>query len=103
MLWYRTQHTVRCCALRGSRRMREPEIGIKLGNALMQVEGYNSEPAREAFEWAQSAAARLELPELYARAAIGVAPLHFGQCRYHEVLKIGKAIAANQLNQLRPY
>jgi class 3 adenylate cyclase/tetratricopeptide (TPR) repeat protein len=80
-----------------------PEIGIKLGNALMQVEGYNSEPARKAFEWAQSAAARLELPELYARAAIDVAPLHFGQCRYHEVLRIGKAIAANQLTQLRLY
>ena len=80
-----------------------PEIGIKLGNALMQVEGYNSEPARNAFEWAQSAAARLELPELYARAAIGVAPLHFAQCRYHEVLKIGKTIAANQLHQLRPH
>ena len=71
------------------------------GNVLMQVEGYNSEPARNAFEWAQSAAARLELPELYATATIGVAPLHFGQCRYHEVLKIGKAIAVNQRDRLR--
>jgi tetratricopeptide (TPR) repeat protein len=82
-------------------RLRGPRIGIKLGNALMQVEGYNSEPARKALEWAQSAAARLESPELSAKATIGVAPLHFGQCRYHEVLKIGKAIAADQLNQLR--
>jgi class 3 adenylate cyclase len=80
-----------------------PEIGIKLGNALMQVEGYNSEPARKAFEWAQSAATRLESPELYAKASLGVAPLHFGQCRYHEVLEIGKAIAAMPLDQLRPH
>jgi tetratricopeptide (TPR) repeat protein len=83
-------------------RLREPEIGIKLGNALMQAEGYNSEEGRQAFGRARSAAAKLELPEEYARAGIGIAPLLFGQCRYREVIDIGEGISTRLLEHLRP-
>ena len=83
-------------------RCREPEIGIKLGNALMQAEGYNSEEGRQAFRRARSVAAKLELPEEYARAGIGIAPLLFGQCRYREVIDIGEGISTRLLGHLRP-
>jgi class 3 adenylate cyclase/tetratricopeptide (TPR) repeat protein len=83
-------------------RLREPELGIKLGNALMQAEGYNSEDGRVAFSRAQSTAAKLELPEDYARATIGNAPLSFGQCRYRSVVDTGEGISAKLLHQLRP-
>jgi tetratricopeptide (TPR) repeat protein len=81
---------------------RKPEINIKLGNALMRAEGYNSEEGRQAFERARSAAAKLELHEEYARAGIGIAPLLFGQCRYREVIDIGQGISTKLLQHLRP-
>ena len=83
-------------------RLREPELGIKLGNALMQVEGYNSEDGRQAFHRARSAAEKLELPEEYARAGIGIAPLLFGQCRYREVIGIGEGISTRSLDRISP-
>ena len=75
---------------------------MKLGNALMQAEGYNSEESRLAFRRARSAAVKLDLPEQYARAGICIAPLLFGQCRYHEVIDIGKDISRKPLEHLRP-
>ena len=83
-------------------RLREPEIGIKLGNALIQAEGFNSGPARQAFERARSAAAELDLPEEYARAGIGIAPLLSSQSRYSELIDIGEGISSKLLNRLRP-
>ncbi|MBN9511164.1 MAG: AAA family ATPase [Alphaproteobacteria bacterium] len=82
--------------------LREPEVCIKLGNTLMQAQGFNSEAGRQAFERAQSAAARLESPEEYAQAGIGIAPLLFGQSRCREVIEIGEEIAARLLDRLRP-
>ncbi len=86
----------------GAIRLREPEINIKLGNALMQADGYNSEEGRQAFGRARSVAAKLELPEDYAKAGIGIAPLLFGQSRYHEFIDIGEGISTKLLEHLRP-
>ncbi len=83
-------------------RLREPEVCIKLGNTLIQAQGFNSEDGRQAFERGQSAAARLESPEEYARAGIGIAPLLFGQSRCREVIEIGEEIAAGLLDRVRP-
>jgi len=83
-------------------RLCEPVIGIKLGNALMQAEGYNSEAGRQAFERARLAADKLDLPEEYAKAGIGVSPLLFGQCRYSEVIAIGEGISSKLSERLRP-
>jgi class 3 adenylate cyclase len=85
-----------------SLRMREPEVGMSLGNALMQAEGYNSEAGRQAFERARNAASGLDLPEEYARAGIGIGPLLFGKCRYQKVIEIGEDIASNLLDRLQP-
>ena len=86
----------------GAVRLREPEIGIKLGNALIQVEGYNSESGRQAFQRARSAAAELGLHEDFARAGIGIAPLLFGQCRYSAAIEILQDLSSKFLNRLRP-
>jgi len=83
-------------------RLREAEIGIKLGNALMQAEGYNSDAGRQAFERARLAADKLDSPEEYAKAGIGVSPFLFGQCRYSEVIAIGESISSKLSERLRP-
>jgi len=83
-------------------RLREPEIGIKLGNALMQAEGYNSEAARQAFERARMAADKLDLPEEYAKAGIGISPLLAARCRYNEVIAIGESISSKLSERVRP-
>src|SRR6202012_1640242 len=60
------------------------------------------EEGRQAFGRARSAAAKLELPEEYAKAGIGIAFVFFGQCRFREVIDIGEGISTRQLEHLSP-
>ncbi len=80
----------------------EAELCMKLGNALMQFEGYSSIGAIEAYRRGSTSAAALDQPESYAKAAIGLAPLLFSDCRYQEVRETLEGISANLLGRLRP-
>jgi tetratricopeptide (TPR) repeat protein len=93
---------VHSATLPADRRAREPELWMKLGNALMQVEGYASADAADAYRRARTAALALDQPESFARAGIGMAPLLFGDCRYREVLDILGENAGHMLDRLTP-
>jgi class 3 adenylate cyclase/DNA-binding winged helix-turn-helix (wHTH) protein/tetratricopeptide (TPR) repeat protein len=80
----------------------EAELCMKLGNAIMQFEGYGSVGAIEAYRRGSNRAAALDQPEGYAKAAIGLAPLLFSDCRYKEVLETLQGISGNLLGRLRP-
>jgi class 3 adenylate cyclase/tetratricopeptide (TPR) repeat protein len=80
----------------------EPRLFMKLGNALLQAEGYNSASALEAYENARVAARKLDQLEDYADASIGMGPLLFGGCRYRQVLKIADELASDKFNRLGP-
>jgi tetratricopeptide (TPR) repeat protein len=75
---------------------------MKLGNALMQIEGYASADAAAAYQRARTAALALDQPESFAKAGIGMAPLLFGDCRYREVLDILGEDAGHMLDRLTP-
>jgi class 3 adenylate cyclase/tetratricopeptide (TPR) repeat protein len=84
-------------------RAKEPRLLMKLGNALQQVEGYNSAAALEAYEDARATARKLDQLDDYANASIGMAPLLFGACRYQQVLTIGNELAVDYLEKLGPH
>jgi tetratricopeptide (TPR) repeat protein len=80
----------------------EPEICMKLGNALIQSEGYRSVSAVEAYRRAQTRAVALGQTESYAKATGGLAPLLFSGCHYHEVVNTIKKLIEEQRDGLRP-
>ena len=82
-------------------RGQEPELCMKLGNALMQAEGYSSAAGIQAYQRARGTAGKLHQLENVAKAGIGMAPLLFGECRYREVLSIIGEVSTD-LNRLRP-
>jgi hypothetical protein len=84
-------------------RAKEPRLLMKLGNALQQVEGYNSAAALEAYEDARATARKLDQFDDYANASVGMAPLLFGACRYQQVLTIGNELATDYLERLGPH
>jgi DNA-binding winged helix-turn-helix (wHTH) protein/tetratricopeptide (TPR) repeat protein len=81
----------------------ESEISMKLGNALMQSEGYGSAAAIEAYRRAQTRAAALDQAEDYARATSGLAPLLFSSCHYQEVVNTIDEILDKRNQRLRQH
>jgi tetratricopeptide (TPR) repeat protein len=81
----------------------ESQICMKLGNALMQSEGYGSFSAIEAYRRAQVRAAALDQVEDYAKATSGLAPLLFSSCHYHEVVSTIERILEEKLLRLQPH
>ncbi len=79
-----------------------PAIGMKLGNALMQVDGFGSEECLKSYQDARRSASAMDLPEQAARAAIGMAPLLFASCRHRHVIEIGNEILEMQPDRLEP-
>jgi class 3 adenylate cyclase/tetratricopeptide (TPR) repeat protein len=67
-------------------RQAEPELCMKLGNVMMQSEGYGSIAAIESYRQAQARATDLGQPVNFAKAGTALGPLLFGQCRYKEFL-----------------
>jgi tetratricopeptide (TPR) repeat protein len=83
-------------------RQTQPELLMKLGSASLQAQGYRSVGALECYEKARSLAASFSQTENYAKAAIGLAPILFSECRYGEVLKIITEISSDSLHKLGP-
>jgi predicted ATPase len=81
----------------------EPGLFMKLGSALKQVEGYNSESAFEAYEGARAAASVLGQFEDYAKASMNMFGLLFGRNRYRQVLEIVGEVSDNYLDKLGPH
>jgi tetratricopeptide (TPR) repeat protein len=81
----------------------ESQICMKLGNALMQAEGYGSVSAVEAYRRAQTRAAALDQAEDYAKATSGLAPLLFSSCHYREVVGTIEKILEEKLLRLQPH
>ena len=79
-----------------------PAIGMKLGNALIQAEGYGSASGLKSYQDARQSATTMGLPEQAARAAIGMAPSLFASCRYRDVIEIGTEILEAQPDRLAP-
>jgi hypothetical protein len=75
---------------------------MKLGNALMQSEGYNSGSAIEAYRRALTSAATQDQTEDYAKATSGLAPLLFGSCHYHEVVNRIEKLLEGKPDRLKP-
>jgi hypothetical protein len=75
---------------------------MKLGNALMQSEGYNSGSAIEAYRRALTSAATQDQTEDYAIATSGLAPLLFGSCHYHEVVNRTEKLLEGKPDRLKP-
>jgi tetratricopeptide (TPR) repeat protein len=83
-------------------RAKQPELLIKLGSAWLQAQGYRSVEALECYEKARSLAATFSQIENYAKAAVGIAPILFSECRYGEVLKIISEVSSDSLHRLGP-
>jgi class 3 adenylate cyclase/tetratricopeptide (TPR) repeat protein len=83
-------------------RAKQPELLMKLASALLQAQGYRSVEAQECYERARSLAATFSQIENYARAAIGIAPILFSECRYREVLQIISEVSSDSLHRLGP-
>jgi DNA-binding winged helix-turn-helix (wHTH) protein/tetratricopeptide (TPR) repeat protein len=81
----------------------EAEICMKLGNALMQSEGYGSSSAIEAYGRAQTRAAVLDHVEDHAKATSALAPLLFSSCNYREAIDTITAILHGNPSRLQPY
>jgi class 3 adenylate cyclase len=80
---------------------RVPVLCMKLGNALMQAEGYNSAEGLRAYRRAREVAKAGGRKEAEAKASIEIGPLLFGICHYQEVLNITSEIQPDLAN-LRP-
>lgn len=81
----------------------EPEICMKIGNAVMQSEGYGSVSAVEAYRRALTKAAVLDQTEEYAKATSGLAPLLFSSCHYHEVANTIEKLLREKQDRLGPH
>jgi tetratricopeptide (TPR) repeat protein len=81
----------------------EAEICMKLGNALIQSEGYGSVSAIKAYRRAQTRAATLDMAEDYAKAVGGIAPLLFSSCHYQEVVNTIEMALKEKIDRLRPH
>jgi len=81
----------------------EPDICMKLGNALIQSEGYGSVSAIEAYRRAQARATALDHTEEYAKATSGLAPLLFSSCHYHEVVDTIEKLLQRKRARLGPH
>jgi class 3 adenylate cyclase len=81
---------------------KQPELLIKLGSALLQAEAYRSVKALECYEEARNLAASFSQIENYAKAAIGLAPILFSECRYGKVLKIISEVSSDSTHRLAP-
>jgi tetratricopeptide (TPR) repeat protein len=80
---------------------RVPDLCMKLGNALMQAEGYHSTEGLRAYRRAREIAKAGGRKEAEAKASIEIGPLLFGICHYQEVLKIISEIQPDSAD-LRP-
>jgi tetratricopeptide (TPR) repeat protein len=83
-------------------RTKQPELLMKLGSASLQAQGYRLVEALECYEKARSLAATFSQIENYAKAAIGLAPILFSECRYGKVLKILSEISSDSPHGLGP-
>ena len=83
-------------------RTRTAEVLLKLGNAQVQTAGYHSEEVAQLYQLARDAALGFDRQDEAAEAAIRMANFLFGQCRYREVLELGKDILCGQPDRLRP-
>jgi DNA-binding winged helix-turn-helix (wHTH) protein/tetratricopeptide (TPR) repeat protein len=81
----------------------EPETCMKLGNALIQSEGYGSASAIEAYRRALTRAEALDQTEDYAKATSGLAPPLFSSCHYREVVNRIEKLLEEKQGQLRPH
>src|SRR5262249_15534905 len=75
----------------------EFDLNMRLGNALMQSEGYNSKDSHEAYARARSIALQTGRTRRYVSACIEMAPTLFAQARYRDALKMFSDISARQL------
>jgi class 3 adenylate cyclase/tetratricopeptide (TPR) repeat protein len=75
----------------------EPQICMKLGNVLMQSEGYRSIASIESYRRAQTRATELSQPVNFAKAGIALGPLFFGQCRYRDFLATAEDISRRSM------
>jgi tetratricopeptide (TPR) repeat protein len=66
----------------------ELELRIKLGNALIQFEGFRSPKAFESYARARAIARDLGRTEDYVQASIAQAATHFSRLHYHEGLAV---------------
>jgi class 3 adenylate cyclase/tetratricopeptide (TPR) repeat protein len=80
----------------------KPELLMKLGSALQQVEGYRSAASLQCYQDARKLAGTLNQLENYAKAGIGLAPLLFVGCHYQEALRALGEISGHSLDQLEP-
>jgi tetratricopeptide (TPR) repeat protein len=64
------------------------ELLMKLGNALMQIEGFNSREAFDVYQEACAIARPMDDQYPYLRACLEIVPLFFGACRYKESLAV---------------
>jgi tetratricopeptide (TPR) repeat protein len=75
-----------------SAREKVPDLCMKLGNTLMQAEGYNSAEGLQVYRKAREIAKAAGSKESTARASIEMGPMLFGACQYQEVLTITSEI-----------
>ena len=61
---------------------------IKLGNALMQVEGYGSKTTFDVYHEARDLANSLDDKSLFIRASLEMMPLYFSVCRPQRALRL---------------
>jgi class 3 adenylate cyclase/tetratricopeptide (TPR) repeat protein len=78
----------------------EPGLLMKLGSALLQVEGYGSGASLDAYRRARSLAERHGQADKVVRAGIGGAPILFSDGRYREALQIMGEASPDHLAEL---
>jgi len=78
------------------------EVLLKLGNAQMQTDGYQSEEVHRWFQQARDAALALDQQDEAAEAGIRMSQFLHGNCRHRDVLEIGNGILRGQTDRLRP-
>ena len=83
-------------------RARTAEVLLKLGNAQMQTDGYQSEEVHRWFQQARDAALALDQQDEAAEAGIRMSQFLHGNCRHRDVLEIGNGILRGQTDRLRP-